>query len=91
MNPSDLLAIKAGAEIMEAMPYVQTEIEGMIKTVQTRAYTAIRKGTMTPDVAIDLWMEANAYDQLLKKLTTRVTVAHSMADKHQQTINEGDD
>lgn len=70
-------SVRRAAFLQDALPEVDYEIEGMVKTTKAKAFKAIREGSLTPEQALSYWMELFSYDRLQSRLKTRATAAQS--------------
>lgn len=76
----DQLALAArGSEASLALPLIESEVAKMRQTVFAKAFAAIREGTLSPEMAQNLWLEIYAYHRLLKNFETAVSMGHSAA------------
>lgn len=68
-EPTDkmLIAARQNAEYHNFLPLLRFEVEKMMKSVDNKAYTAINANKMTPDLAMNLWLEKSAYKNLLHR------------------------
>jgi hypothetical protein len=89
-TPEQMSTIRRGAEMSNMLPYISSEIEGMMKSVQNKVFVAIANGTLTPEMAVSTWHEMAAYRNLLKRYETHVRVGTSLADKHITSLTLGE-
>ncbi len=92
-DPSDLEKVDASSHISSILPFVKTELDGMMHTVQVRVFTAIRKGTYTAEMGDNAWREIYGYHRLMKRLETTVQVGQHVGEKiaAEMTIGEPHD
>jgi hypothetical protein len=64
LNASELAEIRQAAHIAGYIPEIEVEIHSMQKTLTTKAFEMLAKGKLTPDEALNLWMEMYAYHRV---------------------------
>lgn len=87
IETQDMAQIIISGRIASAMPDLEAEIEAMAKTTKSKAFQAIRKGTLTPDEALTLWHEMHSYDRLLQRMRSKVTMGTSIAQDSAEYLN----
>lgn len=70
-------SVRRAAFLQDALPEVDYEIEGMVKTTKSKAFKAIREGSLTPEQALSYWMELFSYDRLQNRLKQKANAAQS--------------
>ncbi len=92
-DPSDLAKVGASSHISSVLPFVETELEGMMHSVQVQVFAAIRTGTYTAEMGDHAWREMYSYYRLMKRLATTVRVGQHVGEKiaNQLTIGEPHD
>lgn len=71
---SDLVAHSKAARLdayRGAVPLVLDEIQAMIAQLDARALDHVRKETLTPELAKDMWVEKAVLVALSKRLSTK--------------------
>lgn len=63
-----------GAVIAGVLPYLEDVIAKMARALDNRMIAAIAGGTMTPELALEGWMERAAYSKILKHFQTIVLI-----------------
>ncbi len=61
---------RLGAEMSGVMPFIEQEIDSLSRSLDNRMFAAISQGRMTPETALEGWMERAAYAKLLKHFQT---------------------
>lgn len=61
-----------GVAMQGVLPYVEDNIATMARALDNRMLSAITNGTMTPEMALEGWMERAAYMKMLKHFQTVV-------------------
>jgi len=89
-DPADLEKVHSGSYISSVMPFVRIEIEGMMSTVRTRVFTAIRDGSYTPELGDMAWREIYGYHRLIKRLETTVKVGQHVGERVTEHMIIGD-
>jgi hypothetical protein len=74
---TDLASAGDIATLRVTMPAIEIEVAAMKSHVSVKAYTAIRQGDMTPDLALALWHEHNAANQLLSRFASKLKGAQA--------------
>lgn len=80
--PADLGRITDAVRLAGMLPFLRQETERMVHEVETRVFTALKAGALTPDAALLAWMEVSSHRQLLKKLETQVKIGQSLGAQH---------
>ena len=63
---------RSGAAVSGVLPYVEDNIVTMARALDNRMLSAIANGRMTPEMALEGWMERAAYVKILKHFQTVV-------------------
>lgn len=67
VNPDLLGQVREGARLAGFMPYLEAELDKMHQLLDSRAYQAVSDGSLTPEVALNLWLEKYAYLKLQRR------------------------
>ena len=78
MKPNDLASIRDVSVIGNFLPYIEREIEALTTAIDNKAYVAVAEGTLTPEKAVNYWIEKAAFRKLLQKFNLRVRVGQSV-------------
>ena len=89
-DPDDLEKVDAGSHIASILPFVETELDGMMHTVQVQVFAAIRKGTYTAEMGDNAWREMYGYYRLMKRLGTTARIGQHVGEKIADTMKIGD-
>lgn len=89
-RPSELEKMREGSYIAEVLPYINDEIEGMIKVTRTRIFASITDGTYTIEKGDSAWRELYAYYRLIKRLETKIRVGRHVGGKVSESMTIGD-
>ncbi len=89
-DPADLEKVSASSHITSILPFVETEIDGMMHAVQVQVFAAIRKGTYAAEMGDNAWREMYGYYRLMKRLGTTAKIGQHVGEKitDQMTIGE---
>lgn len=71
-DPQTLIRARAGARMSGILPYIESEIAQMAKSLDNRMFAAAANGTLTSEMAMAGWMERWACQKLLKHFQTIV-------------------
>ncbi len=74
--------MSAGYELVNMLPYARTEIEQMMKAVVNNILGDIQAGRLTPDVAMQKWIEYASYVRLLQRFEQKVKVITTRVDNN---------
>jgi len=80
-TPAQVESLREAAYLSTVMPSIDAEIDGMEKTVHVAVYEHIRKGTLTPEAAMNYWMELYSYHRLRHRLTDKAATANTIIEK----------
>ena len=89
-DPADLVKVDASSHIASILPFVETELDGMMRAVQVQVFAAIRKGTYTAEVGDNAWREMYGYYRLMKRLGTTVRIGQHVGEKIADTLTIGE-
>ncbi len=89
-DPADLVKVDASSHISSILPFVETEIDGMMHTVQVQVFSAIRKGTYTVEMGDIAWREMYGYYRLMKRLNTTARIGQHVGEKIANTMKIGE-
>lgn len=93
VNPeidSDLAAVGEAGIIAQALPYLMAELDRMEKTLETRVAMRVDSDEgLSPDFAVEAWMEKMAYRRLRNSLTKRVQLGRVAGERLEPYMNEG--
>ena len=78
MKKEDLASIRDGAIIQQLLPYLESELKSLTLAVDNKAATAFENGTMTPDMAHNLWAERIAYRKTLRRFNALIKVGQAL-------------
>ncbi len=87
---NDLEKVSRASYISEVMPYVRTELEAMISSVQAQVFAKMRDGKYTMQDGDNAWREIYAYDRLLRRLETTVRIGQHVGGQVAEHMKIGD-
>lgn len=70
-----------GAAMSGVLPYVEDNLATLARALDNRMLSAIVNGTMTPELALEGWMERAAYAKILKHFQTIVRMGEDPSGK----------
>jgi hypothetical protein len=88
MKVEDLAAIRHGAELQSIQPYMEHEINGLMKAVVSFVLGAVNTGSLTPEVAFAKWVEYVSYVKLQQKIKQRIEVGRSIGEKEKLELDK---
>lgn len=83
----DLASAFATPRLQAALPELQQDIEKLKQGIDQQAYALLRTGTLTAEQALAFWQQRFAYENLLKRMTTRVRVAQAAGERVAEQLN----
>jgi phage shock protein A len=86
MTPDGIESVRNVAFLRELMPYLEAELAKMDKALENKTFSAMNKGELTPQLALEAWIEKNSYAKLLGKLSQQVRIGQSIGEKHRTTL-----
>jgi hypothetical protein len=89
LPPDELASIREGVKLDALMPYVADEVSKMERALENRVQSELQAGTLTPEKALQAWIEKLSYRKLLSKFTQKVSIGQSMGQKHQSSLEKG--
>lgn len=69
--------VRDASIIRNILPYIETEISDLTNIINHKAYFLIEQGKMTNEIALNLWLEKNAYRKLLSRIKKRITIGQT--------------
>lgn len=77
-----------GARLINFLPYLEEEINKMIAVVDGKVNQHIRQGTLTPELALNFWLERDSYTTLFKRFKTKAAIAAGQGDKNRANMEQ---
>ena len=77
MSAEDIGKAQAGARIAGMLPYLAKELGGMEAAVVARVFQDLETGVLTPEKAIQAWIEVRQLRKLLKRLETHIKIGQT--------------
>ena len=91
-HEAEIVSVRNSAAIQSLLPYLESEVAGMQQAALNRAFTQLRKGTLTPDQAYNILSELHSYQTLLGRLGSRVRLGQSIGTRIAPIMSiEGDE
>ena len=81
VKPEDWAAVVDGAHLSSAMPYIEVEFEQLEKALITKVLQQVSKQELSPENALQAWLELAATRRVIKRLTTAVKIGTSIGEK----------
>lgn len=73
MTEAEIRRLSANAAALANMlPYLEDQIAQMARILDNRMLSVIAAGEMTPEIALEGWMERAAYMKILKRFQTDI-------------------
>ncbi len=80
-TPQQLGSVRDGLLIAGFLPYLQQEVAKMCQGVETRMSDAQAKAELTPELALNGWLEVFAARRLLRRFESMVKVGQSQGQR----------
>ena len=87
MTPKDLGIIREGAHLQSVLPYIQATIAKLEAMLDTRMYALLVANQLTPEVALQAWMQKHAYHQILRRFEQAVNIGVSVGERNVQELS----
>lgn len=84
----DISVIQQGARFINILPEIENFLNSMEDALERKVYAALDKGELTPQAALNAWIEKRTMQQLYTKFAQRVKMAQTMGTQYQDTMNE---
>ncbi len=84
MKEDKLASARDGAYIAGALPYIEADIDRLLKSIDHRAMSA---NPMTQELSLVLWTERLCYLRLIGKLRQKVEIGVSQGQQFQDELN----
>ena len=78
MIPIHVKQVRDIAVIEGFRPYLNTEVDKLLKTLDNKVSSEIERGELTPEKALSYCMERNSYRKLQQRFDQRVLAGLSM-------------
>lgn len=78
-TPEELLDLSEGAKLASLREPLSQDLETLKKQVYNKVFTAISKGELTENLAVQAWHEVHAYHRIQQKINQRVKVGQSVS------------
>jgi len=79
MKLGELEQAKSLAILDNIRPYLEADIKKLIEALENRTYMELEQGKLTPERALNAWIEKNTYRKLLSRYSQRMEVARQAA------------
>lgn len=89
MKTEDLSIIRQGAELANILPTIEAETSRQEKALENRVLMDLSKGTLSPEAALQAWMEKAAIRRLLSSFKSKVNVAQSIGERNAKLLDSG--
>lgn len=89
MKSEDLTAIRAGAEIAAMLPIIKAEVDRQDKALENRIFMELNGGRLSPEAALNAWMEKAAIRKMLKNFETKVRVGQTIGERTKELLETG--
>lgn len=81
-----LLDLSQGAKLAALVQPLTEDLNKLAEQTQARIFTAISKGEMTPEMAVQGWHELHSYHRLLQRYNQRIKIGQSVG----EALHKGD-
>ena len=88
IDPKAAVEVRNVSFLVELMPFLEREIGELVKALENKIFSALNKGELTPQDALNAWAEKNSYVKLLSKFKQRVRSGQSIAGQYQTTLEK---
>ena len=90
MDAKAIADVRNVSFLVELMPFLEVEIAGLVKTLENKTFSALNKGELTPQDALNAWAEKNSYIKLLSKFKQRINTGQDLGGKFQASLEKVD-
>lgn len=87
--PKALKGIRDAAIMAEMYPFVKNEVDKLDRALDNRMLMAIRKGELTPQMALQGWIEKVSYRELLSKFDQTIKLGQHLGHENQASLDKG--
>lgn len=77
----ELADLREASTVNTMLPAIEAAVGKMSDTVKHRAFAAIQKAELTPEMAVSYWMELYSNERLLKNLRTKAALANNSIER----------
>lgn len=78
-TPEQLLDLSQGAKLAALQDPLNQDLAKLREQVYQKVFTAISRGELTPDAAVQYWHEVHAYYRIQQRINQRVTMGRNTA------------
>lgn len=86
MTPEQAKKVKDIAIIEGFKPYLDTEVDNLLRALDNKVYMEIEQGSLTAEKALSYWMERNSYRKLQQKFDKRTRVGQVIAQSNPDAL-----
>lgn len=90
MTPRDIAVAQDGARLAGFLPYLKAEVDGMEHALDNRIFQLIKDKALTPEVALQAWLEKLSYHRLYHRFETRVKVGLAVGERSASDLQIGE-
>ena len=77
-DTADLIALETGTQALAELPVTASAIEDLDRAVNRRIFLILERGDpLSPEIAVQAWVEKLTYSRLIKRLTQRVRMGQT--------------
>ena len=83
----DMAAAKDLSHLIGVLPHLEYEINRMNVALDNRIFTLLEHSELTPELALQAWMEKNANRKLLSRFNQRIQIGQSSGERVKNILN----
>jgi len=93
VSPKEVAAVRDVARLGTALPYMTDQLDRMERGLDTKTLVALAHGELSPEKALEAWIEKSIISRMRKGLTTAIrvgtTIGERVADDMQMEGKDG--
>lgn len=87
----ELMDLSIGAKYQQLKEPLTNDLQKLKSGVETRVFTAISKGNLTPELALQAWYEVHSYHRLMQKFNQRIEIGINEGENLSPQIGDSND
>jgi len=78
--------VREVAFLAEVKPYLDKEIEALERALDNRTYQALDRGELTPQRALEAWIEKVSYHRISRKIQQQITMGQAAGERAKSVL-----
>ena len=88
MKDVSLASIRNVSFLKEILPMLQAQVDEMVRALENRVFTDLNRGELTPEKALEAWIEKLSYRKLIGKLEQKLKIGQFEGEKYAKELEK---